>query len=174
MGYTNKEKKNAYMRAWKKRNRKKLNKWNKAYKLKDPEKWKQYAKEWNSKNRERRNALARRVKLICEKCRQYYKGFRKTQRFCSRKCMGKAWSIPYPQSKGYRRKWISCIQRKIPEHRYIMEQYLGRKLSNKEVVHHIDHNRKNNSIENLVLFPSNSAHIKFHCEKRKKNKTDHR
>jgi hypothetical protein len=32
-----------------------------------------------------------------------------------------------------------------------MEKYLGRKLKKGEVVHHIDHNKKNDKIENLIL-----------------------
>lgn len=39
----------------------------------------------------------------------------------------------------------------VLEHRYIMEQKLGRYLESYEVVHHIDHNKQNNSIENLEL-----------------------
>lgn len=54
------------------------------------------------------------------------------------------------------------------EHRWVMEQKLGRRLRPFEVVHHLDGNKKNNSPENLELFDSNGAHIsettvgKFH------------
>ncbi|MCH8872064.1 HNH endonuclease [candidate division KSB1 bacterium] len=33
-----------------------------------------------------------------------------------------------------------------------------------ECIHHIDFNKKNNKIENLMLFKSNSAHQKFHIK----------
>ena len=37
--------------------------------------------------------------------------------------------------------------------RIVMEQYLGRTLSPKEVVHHINGNKQDDRIENLSLFP---------------------
>lgn len=48
------------------------------------------------------------------------------------------------------------------EHRYLMEKIIGRKLNKGEVVHHIDGNPKNNSLNNLRLFKNNSEHIIFH------------
>ena len=48
-------------------------------------------------------------------------------------------------------KAIKVNGKKIDEHRYIMEQYLGRKLARDEVVHHKDGNKANNDIENLEL-----------------------
>ena len=47
----------------------------------------------------------------------------------------------------------------IFEHRYVMEKYLGRYLTKKEVVHHIDGNPKNNDISNLKLYATNAEHI---------------
>ena len=46
--------------------------------------------------------------------------------------------------------------------RRIMEKKLGRKLRKGEVVHHLDHNYKNNSKDNLVLFSNNKKHMKYH------------
>ena len=45
-----------------------------------------------------------------------------------------------------------------PEHRLVMEKFLGRYLQPEEYVHHIDHNTINNSIENLHLFKNLSEH----------------
>jgi len=48
------------------------------------------------------------------------------------------------------------------EHKLVMEKHLGRYLTSKEVVHHIDFNVKNNKIENLRLFENQSEHSKYH------------
>lgn len=50
----------------------------------------------------------------------------------------------------------------IFEHKYIMEQYLHRKIKPEERIHHIDSNKKNNHISNLVIFPNNKSHVHFH------------
>jgi len=46
-------------------------------------------------------------------------------------------------------------------HRYVMEQYLGRKLTYNEVVHHKNNNHLDNSIKNLELV-SRSEHTRQH------------
>jgi len=46
--------------------------------------------------------------------------------------------------------------------RKVMEQKLGRKLLPTEIIHHLDHNRMNNDIDNLYLFDSHSPHLKYH------------
>jgi hypothetical protein len=57
----------------------------------------------------------------------------------------------------------------VPEHRLIMERELGRFLvPRKELVHHIDGDRSNNSLQNLKLI-SPSLHAKGHVGERNHN-----
>lgn len=51
--------------------------------------------------------------------------------------------------------------RYVKEHRYVMEQHLGRKLLRTEEVHHKDTNKFNNDISNLEVL-SKSEHARLH------------
>jgi hypothetical protein len=58
---------------------------------------------------------------------------------------------PHRDARGY-----------VFEHRLVMESKLGRYLTEEEVVHHKDYDRKNNRIENLMLFSNQKAHTAWH------------
>lgn len=61
---------------------------------------------------------------------------------------------PFKDKQGY-----------VREHRLVIEKSLGRYLNPEEDVHHLDGNKKNNDISNLVLMASRSEHLKtYHKE----------
>ncbi len=53
-------------------------------------------------------------------------------------------------------------------HRWMMKKDIGRRLTSTEVVHHIDGNKLNNNIDNLMLFLSQAEHHAYHKECKKK------
>lgn len=64
---------------------------------------------------------------------------------------------PHSDGKGY-----------IREHILVMEKYLGRYLTEDEVVHHIDENKLNNDISNLQLM-TKYEHKCYHSSKPRKH-----
>jgi len=56
-----------------------------------------------------------------------------------------------------------CDKKKyVFEHRLVMEKHIGRYLNPDEVVHHINGEKTDNSIGNLMLFSNNSLHGRHH------------
>jgi hypothetical protein len=70
------------------------------------------------------------------------------------------------QWQKYNRSYING-KKGILLHRHIMEQFIGRKLDNDEVVHHKNGDQGDNRIENLELMEK-VDHLKMHAELRKK------
>lgn len=98
----------------------------------------------------------KKAKLIpCKTCGKEFETSR--QKFCSRKCatdgqkniaLGKENGFWY--ENGYKVLYLEGDKSR-KEHIYIMEQHLGRRLVKGEVVHHINHNKLDNRLENLQL-----------------------
>lgn len=65
----------------------------------------------------------------------------------------------YIDSHGYKVYYMNG--KELKEHRQVMEKIVGRKLSRKEVVHHKNHNRADNRIENLEVM-SLGEHTRLH------------
>lgn len=119
------------------------------------------------------------LELVTKTCLSCGKGFDLIKRitrlrpakYCSRKCVnlskrtGKSpktvngylylWKPDHPQANcdGY-----------VAEHRLIMEKSIGRHIEPEEIVHHINHTRNDNRIENLQLVASNSEHNLLHSK----------
>jgi len=127
------------------------------------------------------------VTFICENCKRSVERKKRSDskfRFCSVKCSTKnACELSRlvdrsreknPAWKGGRRiasGYVFLLKRSHPrannkgyvqEHRLVMEEFLGRYLTSKERVHHINGVKTDNRIENLVLLNSQSEHIREH------------
>ena len=64
---------------------------------------------------------------------------------------------PFTQSNNY-----------IAQSRLVAEKCLGRYLTKKEVIHHINENKSDDRPENLYLFENQGKHIIYHRLKNKK------
>lgn len=91
----------------------------------------------------------------------------KEKKFCNLECSNahrrSSRRVPTLGADGYKYVWFSDGSGE-KEHRYIMEQHLGRKLNADEVVHHIDGNRSNNILSNLAVM-KRGEHSKIHRKK---------
>ena len=88
----------------------------------------------------------------------------KVGKYCSR----------YVGSVFYNKKGYRCLYKPdykwchkggwIQEHRYIMQEHLGRKLKSNEHIHHINEIKTDNRLENLMIV-NPSQHSKLHNKK---------
>lgn len=107
--------------------------------------------------------------LTCPTCHKRFKrrywSHRGQQRFCSRPCASRFLVGSRHQNwKGGRSLDPSGYVKSYGrwEHRIVMENHLGRKLSSSEHVHHINGNKSDNRIENLLL-EKNHDHNRHHA-----------
>lgn len=123
------------------------------------------------------------IKVICDGCGkeiwQYPSQVRRSkEHFCSQQChMAKlnAEMNPMRMTEEVKAK-LSLSRRGSGEgktyqkqkgrhvHRQVAEQMLGRKLKPREVVHHINRDKRDNRPENLMVFACQADHAKWHME----------
>ena len=93
----------------------------------------------------------------------HYKASKK--HFCKLSCYVRLgadnpnWKNGTQMNNGY--KCIRIGRRYFFEHRYIMAKHLKRPLRQKEIVHHINHNKLDNRLKNLQVMTI-SDHMKLH------------
>ena len=119
----------------------------------------------------------------CNFCNKIFNAINSKIKYCSHSCHAKNrtgnknpnWKQGFIIVDGY--KYI--LNRNHPnttkmgyvlEHRMIMENKLGRYLTKKEIVHHVNHNKLDNREENLIIYESTGKHfIKEHITHRDKH-----
>lgn len=139
-------------------------------------------------NQSQRKKIRKKIDFICESCGKtkkvdYYSNKRRQTNFCLN-CVAKKTQTgvkkprgdaSYISTDGY--KMIKCDGDYDPsgrnrykrEHVLVIEDYIGRKLNtqqggNGEQVHHIDGDKLNNKIDNLLLCKNTKHHKDVDCQ----------
>jgi hypothetical protein len=107
-------------------------------------------------------------KKECIQCKIIFPATYKEKKYCSMACRTlHQRGENHPLYKENRSKYVASRIKNVSKdsinvHILKMEALLNRRLNSTEVVHHIDENKENNSIDNLFLFHCDSCHRHFH------------
>jgi len=119
------------------------------------------------------------TRILCRICKKPFRAIPSTikkggGKFCSKECYGKSLigSIRKNSKRRYTSNGYVYIKKPehlfakkngyVSEHRFIYEKFLGRYLTSIEVIHHINKDKSDNRLVNLMYFENNALHIKFH------------
>lgn len=113
---------------------------------------------------------------ICKNCKKVFDGKRSRDKYCSKECYWPNVSSNMTGEKhhnwkngksktvaGYITVSVGHGKQRL-EHRVVMEEHIGRKLKKSEHVHHINGDKSDNRIENLVVL-GHSEHNRLHATK---------
>lgn len=114
----------------------------------------------------REKGLPQRVARSIQTCQECQASFawlpgQGLGKFCSKRCWYQSKRKP-SMANGYR--WVWDGERRVLEHRLIVERSLGRQLKSDEHVHHINGNRADNQLKKLRLM-TRSEHMSLHKSK---------
>lgn len=140
-------------------------------------------KEKNNLNR--KYTIANQVEWAiceCDRCgkifnKPFYVASKGTYHYCGWLCFTKSKNLKntgiyHSTYKNGNSRFTSTgyekVGNKTTEHRLAMQEYLGRKLKPDEVVHHIDRDKTNNNLDNLVVM-TRSEHTALHIRKKPVN-----
>lgn len=125
------------------------------------------------------NGGLEKIDKTCQHCKKVFEATVADTRYrpvkyCSRKCTYDSKRISkgyFINTRGYKELYLPDHPKAntvyYPEHRYVMEQHIGRVLNEDEIVHHINRNKRDNRIENLVIMTA-EEHSQEHINDRKK------
>ena len=129
------------------------------------------------------------VKVPCENCWKNLrpsKIYKKVQNkpYC-KDCYNKLYPVKIAESKSYSDKDLKTIYdekcfidkkgyyrfKKSRElvHHWVMEEKLGKKLNKNQVVHHLNGNKLDNNLSNLMVFNSQKEHYNWHLDQKRKS-----